>query len=92
MVRETAGGLEQEDCTLLNLSYGGMCLRARCLMQEGEQCRFVIDLPSPVQGSASVKALIRWVQPLQAGQCNLGAAFLESSAGWLGPEDDFARR
>ena len=86
-VRETSEGLEQENCTLLNLSYSGMCFRACRLMQEGEQCGFLIYLPSPMHGWVLVKALIRWVQVLQTDHCNFGAAFLESSRGWLGPEE-----
>ncbi len=88
LVRETAGGVEQEDCTLLNLSYGGMCFRARRLVQEGEQCRFFIDLPSPLRGSLLVKAQIRWVRPFEPESWNSGAEFLESSRGWLGPEEN----
>jgi len=86
LVRETEAGLEEEDCTLLNLSYGGMCFRAGRLLQEGEQCGGLVYLPPPLHGWVLVKASIRWIRPLEADCWNLGAVFLESSRGWLGPD------
>jgi len=56
--------------------------------REGEVHSFLIDMPKPLQGVASVKAQIRWVRPREAHSSELGAMFLESSKGWLGPDEN----
>lgn len=65
-----------------------MCCLASRPMQEGERCKFIIELRGPLQGSAVVEALVRWVKPAESYVFNLGVAFLESSKGWLGPEEN----
>ncbi len=91
LVRETSGEPRYEDCALLNLSHGGMRVLAHRPLQEGDKCQFLIELQRPVKGSAVVEALIRWVRSVGSEAWDLGAQFLESSKGWLGPEGNDLR-
>ncbi len=88
LLLETGGGLETENCVLLNLSFGGMCFRSPQSVQEQEECQFLMDLKLPGRRLALVKARICWVQPLETQERMLGAEFLESTLGWLGPEEN----
>jgi len=87
LIRDTGRGREEEDCTLLNLCYGGMCFRTRRPMQRDEEYQFLIDLPTPVRGSVFVKARICWARSAEYNYSDIGAIFVESSRGWLGPEE-----
>ena len=89
LVLEVSGKEERQTCELLDLSYEGMRFRAGRPFQEGEVHRFLIVLPSPVPRSECVvQARICWVQALESDRYVQGAAFLESSVGWLGPEEN----
>jgi len=88
LLRETSGGLQTENCVLLNLSFGGMCFRTPQSLQELEECQFFIDLKLPGRRLALVKARICWVRLLETQERMLGAEFLESTLGWLGPEEN----
>ena len=79
--------VKREECEVLNLSYGGACFRASTRAEEGAIRRFRIDLASPAGFTVDVKARIRWVRYFESQGYFLGAEFLESSKGWLGPED-----
>jgi hypothetical protein len=80
------GETSREDYELLDLSYGGMCIRSRSTLRADEICEFEMNLMLLGLGLAKVKARIRWVQ-LPAGEyCMGGAQFLESNKGWLGSQ------
>lgn len=88
LISNTSAGLGIENCVLLNLSYGGMCFRMSGVLQERDECQFLMDLKVPRECLALVRARICWVQA-QAGQEKmLGAEFLESTLGWVGPEEN----
>jgi len=91
LVQETSDEPRYEDCTLVNLSYGGLRVLAHRPLQEGDKCQFLIELQRSVKGSAVVEALIRWVRSVGSEAWDLGAQFLESSKGWLGPEENDLR-
>ena len=88
LLEESSGLVEEHDCKLVNLSFGGMCFHSPKDLRQGEERRFVIDLRSAVPGAVLVRAQIRWGQPGAAPAGTFGAVFLESSRGWLGPEED----
>ena len=75
-------------CQLLNLSYAGMCLQGEDLFETGKQYRFILDLSAVLGTEVEVTARIVWKQPMEAGLCYAGAAFVKSSAPWLGPNED----
>ena len=89
LVRETSRGLEVVNCTLVNLSFGGMCFRAPWPVREREECQFLLDLKLQARRLALVKARICWVKDNDREPENRvsGAVFLESSLGWTGPEE-----
>jgi len=78
---------ECERCALLNVSYGGIRFRASRALQEGAIHRLFIEMPLPIGFAVLVKARICWVRSSDSQGYDLGAEFLESSKGWLGPED-----
>jgi len=84
-----AGGvrLTLDPCTLLDVSYGGMCLLARAPLAKGVVHRLLIDFAAPFSDTVLVKARVAWMQPSEAG-LRVGVEFVESSKGWLGPERD----
>jgi hypothetical protein len=88
LLEESGGLVEEHDCKLVNLSFSGMCFHSQQELQQGEERRFVIDLRSGVPGAIVVKAQIRWAQASELPAGTFGAVFLESSRGWLGPEED----
>ena len=90
LVRRTDDQPELEECALMDLSYGGMRFRTHRPLRVGEAYEFLIGLEEPLM-SAVVNARIRWVEPRAPLDWHLGAEFLESSTGWLGPEDDPAQ-
>jgi c-di-GMP-binding flagellar brake protein YcgR len=73
---------------LLNISTGGMCFRTRRPIQEGQQVWLELRLPSPM-GLALVRCVVRWVQAdVLPGAHRVGVEFLESTKGWVGPEEN----
>jgi len=88
LLTETGARLDYEAFTLVNLSFGGMCVRTSARLQKGDERRFMIGLPSPLGSSVAVKARICWESPSGVGKRHLGAEFVESSIGWLGSDEN----
>jgi hypothetical protein len=88
LVEDSEGKEEREQCALLNVSYGGIRFRASRSLQEGAIHNFFIEMPLPIGFSVLVKARICWVLLSDSQSYDQGAEFLESSKGWLGPEED----
>lgn len=86
LIRDGAPDLALEPCTLVNVSYGGMCLRAWRDLRRNRNYRFLLDLQAPFRDLVLVKARVLWIGADRAA----GVEFVESSKGWLGPEDDSA--
>jgi hypothetical protein len=80
-------GLTLAPCTLLDLSFGGMCLLAGEPLTKDRLYRFLIDFAEPFSEIVLVKARVAWMQPSDEG-LRIGLRFVESSKGWLGPEHD----
>ena len=87
LVTDDGSEEEREPWALLNISYGGIRFRAARALQEGAVHRFFIEIPLPIGFAVLVKARICWVRRSDSQGYDLGAEFLESSKGWLGPED-----
>ncbi len=80
--------LEFRECSLRNISYGGMCIEGDLPCKPGEAADFLLDLETPLQDLVLVKARIEWERAEGHGRRLFGARFLESSKGWLaGPEE-----
>jgi hypothetical protein len=75
-----------EPCRLLNLSFGGMCFSSSHSLEQEKIYPFRIKLTDLDPDAFSVQAEIRWLQEDPAGWV-MGAAFRESTKGWLGPDD-----
>lgn len=88
MVRAGSAGVELEPCTLLNLGYGGMSFRLPRAPSKHQNYWFLIDLAEPFDQLVLVRARVCWVRPAGSVASEAGAVFVESSKGWLGPEDD----
>lgn len=90
LVLERGNHLEPDYCCcqLLNLSYSGMCLQAEDLFEAGKRYRFILDLAAMLGAEAEVTVRIVWKRQIDAGLCYAGAVFVESSAPWLGPNED----
>ena len=80
--------LRLRPCTLSNLSYGGMCFSTDAPVMQGGEYRFLINLSAPFDDVVLVKARITWTGVDEVGRPQAGAEFLESSKGWLGPDQD----
>jgi hypothetical protein len=80
--------MEVEECPLVNLSYGGICFRTRSALKQHGTQRLLIDVKAPFQDTARARIRIRWIRPVDSQEITVGAVFVESSKGWLGPEDD----
>lgn len=87
MIRTSGANLELEACTLLNVSFGGMCLRTRFPFEMNQTYQLLLDVLDPFREMVLVKARICWLRATEAGERVAGAEFVESSKGWLGPED-----
>ena len=74
-------------CSLSNLSYGGMCFSTDAPLVQGAEQHFLIHLPAPIGDLVLVKARLVWTGIDEAGRQQAGAEFLESSKGWLGPDE-----
>lgn len=81
-------GLRLGACTLLDVSYGGMCFTADQPLAKNVEHRFLIDLDAPFCDVVLVKARVVWTRIDEQGRQQVGAEFLESSKGWLGPDED----
>ena len=88
MIRAGSAGLELLPCTLLNLGYGGMSFRLPWAPTKHGDYRFLIDLAEPFDELVLVRARVCWVRQAGSVDSDAGAVFVESSKGWLGPEDD----
>jgi hypothetical protein len=75
-----------EACRLLNLSFGGMCFTASHSLDREKVYPFRIKLTDLDPDPFSVQAEIRWQQQ-DTGGWVMGAAFRESTKGWVGPEE-----
>ena len=84
----SAGGPDRqlEACRLLNLSFGGMCFTVSHSLEKETVYPFRIKLTDLDPDPFSVQAEIRWRQQ-DAGGWVMGAAFRESTKGWVGPDD-----
>ena len=79
-------GARLEPCRLLNLSFGGMCFASSSSLENEKVYPFRIKLTDLDPESFSVQAEIRWRQQ-DAGGWVMGAAFRESTKGWVGPDE-----
>jgi len=79
--------LRARPCSLANLSYGGMCFSADTPLVQGAEHHFLIHLAAPFDDLVLVKARLVWTGIDPAGRQQAGAEFLESSKGWLGPDE-----
>ena len=75
-------------CPISNLSYGGMCFSTDEPLVVGAEYRFLIDLASPFDDLVLVRARTVWTGVDDAGKHQAGVQFVESSKGWLGPDDE----
>lgn len=83
LIRRWSGEREREVCTLIDLSYAGLCFRSGRSLGVGEVVEFLIDLHSPVKRSGLVLARIRWTRRLGVDEHEAGAEFSEESKGLL---------
>lgn len=74
-------------CALSNLSYSGMCFSTDAPLVQGAEHHFLIHLPAPFGNLVLVRARLVWTGIDEAGRQQAGAEFLESSKGWLGPDE-----
>lgn len=70
---------------LLNLSYGGMCVRSAERLEPGTVQQYLLNLKGLIENEdlVLVKARVEWSQPTDSGGFTHGASFIESSKGWL---------
>ena len=87
-IRESGSGFDLANCTLVNLSYGGMCFRAPTALREQEEHQFLLDLKLHTKRLALVRVRICWVEQKAPAEWVSGAVFTESSMGWTGPEEE----
>lgn len=83
LIRRWSGEREREVCTLMDLSYAGLCLRSGRSLGVGEVVELLIDLHSPVKRSGLVLARIRWTRRLGVHEFEAGSEFSEESKGLL---------
>jgi hypothetical protein len=86
-IRRGDNSIELVDCRLTNICYGGMCLSTTWPLERDKDYEFLVDLRSPIDDWVLVKAHICWTRQLDDSHQAAGAAFIESSKGWLGQED-----
>jgi hypothetical protein len=87
MIRRGPSGMEVEECPLVNLSYGGICFRTRSALKKLGTYRLLIEVKAPFQSTARTRVRIRWIRPVDSQEIIMGAVFVESNQGWLGPEE-----
>lgn len=88
LIARSGSDLEFQECSLHNISYGGMCFQAALPLHTGDVVDFLIDLKKPLQDLVLVKARIEWQGDAGPQGRLFGASFLDSSKGWLAAVDD----
>jgi hypothetical protein len=78
---------ERENCILVDLSYAGMRFHGLRPIGEGEVLDFLADIRAPWVRSGFLRACVRWVRALGSHECDCGVEFLESSKGFLVPNE-----
>jgi hypothetical protein len=78
---------ERENCILVDLSYSGMRFQGFRPIGEGEVLDFLTDIKAPWARSGFLRACVRWVRALGPNECECGVEFLESSKGFLVPNE-----
>jgi hypothetical protein len=91
MVRERDTHRRFELCTLLNISYGGMCFRTHATLWKSGSYQFLLEIVAPFKDIVHVRARICWISAASGVDVIVGVAFVASSKGWLAPEEDFHR-
>ena len=86
-IYRSAGDLRLEECTLIDISAGGIGFITDKEFDEGDTHYFLIDLREPLQELVFVKVRAQWVKERDESNWLVGASFLESSKGWLGELD-----
>ena len=76
-----------EPCRLLNLSFGGMCFASSHALDQEKVYPFQIKLADLDPDGFAVQAEIRWREQKENSGWVMGAAFRESTKGWLGPDE-----
>ena len=88
LIRRWGSEREREVCTLIDLSYAGLCFRSGRPLGVGEVVEFLIDLRSPVKRSGLVLARIRWARRLSFDEFAVGAELSAESKGLLIGSDE----
>lgn len=88
VIGRSGSSLEVRECTLRNISYGGMCFHGALPFHAGDVVDFLIDLKAPLEDLVLVKARIEWEGAAGADGRLFGARFLDSSKGWLAAVED----
>ena len=88
LIGRSGSNLEVCECSLRNISYGGMCFHGSLPLHAGDVADFLIDLKTPLKDLVLVKARIEWEGPAGGKARLFGARFLDSSKGWLAGVDD----
>jgi hypothetical protein len=91
MIGRTGERLQVSECSLRNVSYGGMCFHASAALRQGEVVDFLMDLETPLKDLVLVRARIEWAGESDAAGRVFGARFLDSSKGWLAGADDMVQ-
>ena|SRR5881296_3951173 len=86
-IERSAGELRLEECTLIDISAGGIGFLTDKEFAEGDTHYFLMDLREPLQELVFVKVRAQWVKKRNGSGLMVGATFLESSKGWLGELD-----
>lgn len=81
-------GLRLIPCTLHDLSYGGMCMSTEWPLEVDQTYSFLLQLDAPFSELVLTKARVLWMGKGSNGRERFGTGFLESSKGWLGPDED----
>jgi hypothetical protein len=88
LIGRSAPNLEVRECSLHNISYGGMCFQSSLPFHPGDVADFLIDLKAPLEDLVLVKARIEWETGAGGNSRLFGARFLDSSKGWLAGVED----
>jgi hypothetical protein len=87
LISAGAQGSRLERCTLLNLSFGGMCFTFPRSLEQQHTYPFQLKLSDLDPEPFSVQAEIRWSRDGESPGCMMGAEFRESTKGWVGPDE-----
>jgi hypothetical protein len=88
LIGRTGSTMEMRECSLRNISYGGMCFQGSLPLHPGDVADFLIDLKTPLEDLVLVRARIEWESGAGTKGRLFGARFLDSSKGWLAGVDD----